>query len=62
MLAAVKSGCLGLMKINPDGYKMVSTFKITTGSGKYWAHPAVSDGRLYMRHGEVLMCYDVKAR
>jgi len=55
-----KAGDVGLIKINPNGYEMVSSFKITKGSGKHWAHPAISDGRLYMRHGEVLMCYDIR--
>jgi outer membrane protein assembly factor BamB len=55
-----KGGDVGLIKINPDGYEMVSSFKITKGSAEHWAHPAISDGRLYIRHGDVLMCYDIK--
>ena len=29
--------------------------------GKSWAHPVVLGGRLYLRHGQYLYCYDVKA-
>jgi outer membrane protein assembly factor BamB len=54
-------GQVGLIQIKPDGYELVSSFRVRKGSKEHWAHPAVSDGRLYVRHGEVLMCYDIKA-
>jgi len=55
-----ENGRVGLIKINPDGYEMISSFEVTRGSAEHWAHPAISDGRLYIRHGDVLMCYDIK--
>jgi len=57
-----RDGDVGLVKINPAAYETVSSFRITKGSKEHWAHPAISDGRLYIRHGEVLMCYDIKAK
>ncbi|MBE0647109.1 MAG: PQQ-binding-like beta-propeller repeat protein [Bacteroidales bacterium] len=53
-------GQLGLFK--PDGPKMVlvSSFKITRGSKAHYAHPVISDGILYVRHGNSLMAYNVK--
>jgi len=57
-----RDGDVGLVKINPAAYEMVSSFRITKGSKEHWAHPAISDGRLYIRHGEALMCYDIKAK
>ena len=57
-----EKGQVGLIKIKPDGYEMVSSFGVTKGGKEHWAHPAISDGRLYVRHGEALMCYDIKAR
>ena len=57
-----EKGQVGLVKIKPNGYELVSSFRIQKGSKQHWAHPAISDGRLYMRHGEALMCYDIKAR
>jgi hypothetical protein len=48
------------VKAIPTGFEIVSSFRVTLGSGKHWAHPAISDGRLYVRHGDVLMAYDVK--
>lgn len=56
-----EKGQVGLIRIKPDGYELVSSFKVTKGGKEHWAHPAISDGRLYLRHGEVLMCYDIKA-
>jgi len=30
-------------------------------NGKFWTHPVVANGRLYLRDQELLFCYDVKA-
>jgi outer membrane protein assembly factor BamB len=55
-----EAGNVGLVKASPESFDVVSTFAVTQGSGKHWAHPAISDGRLYIRHGEALMAYDIK--
>ncbi|MCP4711636.1 MAG: PQQ-like beta-propeller repeat protein, partial [Planctomycetes bacterium] len=55
-------GTLGLAKVTPDGFEFVSQFKITKGTKEHWAHPVVHNGRLYIRHGDTLMCYDIKAK
>lgn len=57
-----KEGMVGLVKPNPKQFELVSSFKITQGSGTHWAHPSIADGRLYIRHGEALMVYDVRRR
>jgi outer membrane protein assembly factor BamB len=57
-----KTGDVGLVKASPKGFEVVSSFRVTQGSGKHWAHPAIFDGRLYIRHGEVLMAYDIKSK
>jgi outer membrane protein assembly factor BamB len=57
-----EKGQVGLVKINPDGYEMAGSFRVQKGSKQHWAHPAISDGRLYIRHGEALMAYDIKAK
>jgi outer membrane protein assembly factor BamB len=51
---------LALVKAASTGYTMVSSFEITRGSHQHWAHPSISDGRLYLRHGDVLMAFDIK--
>ncbi|KKL82798.1 hypothetical protein LCGC14_1981150 [marine sediment metagenome] len=55
-------GTLGLVKASPKAHEMVSSFKVTKGVGKHWAHPVVAAGRLFIRHGDVLMAFDVKAK
>ncbi len=57
-----ESGMVGLMKASPTEFELVSSFKITKGNKQHWAHPVIANGRLYIRHGNALMAYDVKAR
>jgi outer membrane protein assembly factor BamB len=57
-----KKGNLALVKANPDKFEMISSFKIPLGKGPHWGHPAISDGRLYVRHGEALMVYDIGSK
>ena len=57
-----EKGTLGLVKPGADGYDMVSSFEITMGEEQHWAHPVISHGILYIRHGEVLMAFDVAAK
>ncbi|MFW6277381.1 MAG: PQQ-binding-like beta-propeller repeat protein [Prolixibacteraceae bacterium] len=55
-------GNVGLVKPDPDGFEVVSQFRITKGAGPHWAHPFIADGKLLIRHGEVLMVYDIKEK
>jgi len=57
-----KKGTLALVKASPHSFDIVSTFTVNKGSGPYWAHPVISDARLYLRHGEALLVYDIKTR
>jgi outer membrane protein assembly factor BamB len=54
------TGDVALVKPSPKRFEIVSSFRVTEGSGQHWAHPAISDGRLYIRHGDTLMAYDIK--
>ncbi|WP_162304473.1 outer membrane protein assembly factor BamB family protein [Maribellus luteus] len=55
-------GNVGLVEPDPDGFKVISEFKIKKGAGPHWAHPFIADGKLFLRHGDVLMVYDIKAK
>ncbi len=55
-----KSGYVGLVRPNPEKFDMVSSFKISKGSGPHWAHPVIHNGNLYIRHGNALMVYNIK--
>jgi len=55
-------GMLGLVRVSPEAHEIVSRFKVTQGDGPHWAHPVISGGRLYIRHGDCLMAYDVSGK
>jgi outer membrane protein assembly factor BamB len=58
-----KKGNVGLVKVNPEKFDLVSSFQITQGdSGPFWAHPVIHNGILYLRHSNALMAYDIKAK
>jgi outer membrane protein assembly factor BamB len=57
-----EKGNVGLIKPAPEGFKPVSEFKITKGAGPHWAHPFIANGKLLLRHGDVLMVYDIKEK
>jgi len=39
---------------------VVSKFKIVNGTKEHFAHPVISNGVLYIRHGNALMAYEIK--
>jgi len=55
-------GNVGLIEPDEDEFKVISEFRITDGAGPHWAHPFISDGKMLIRHGDVLMVFDVKAK
>jgi outer membrane protein assembly factor BamB len=56
-----EKGTVALVKASPKGFDIVSSFRVSHGTGDHWAHPAISDGRLYIRHGNALMAYDISS-
>jgi hypothetical protein len=55
-----KSGHVGLAKPDPAKLVVVSEFSITKGTGPYWAHPVIHQGRLFIRHGDYLAVFSLK--
>ena len=56
---------LALIKANPQNFNLISTFKLPNRpgmSGPGWSHLVIVDGKLYVRHSDVLMVYDIKAK
>jgi len=53
-------GELALVKPEASGFNIISETKITKGSAQHWAHPAINNGRLFVRHGNALMVYNIK--
>ncbi|MDZ7604200.1 MAG: hypothetical protein U5K79_01120 [Cyclobacteriaceae bacterium] len=54
-----RTGNVALVNPNPEKFEIISTFKIAEGSGPHWAHPYIKDGKLLIRHGDVLMVFNI---
>lgn len=60
-----QDGLMALIEATPQKYNLISKFMPPQRDGakkEAWAHPVISDGKLYLRHWDVLFCYDVKAQ
>ena len=54
---------VALVSPSPRASEIVSRFTIPKGGrGPTWAHPVVCGGRLYIRHGDYLYAYDIRAK
>jgi outer membrane protein assembly factor BamB len=62
------TGTVVLADASPAGWKENGRFTIPenskirkSGGTKFWTHPVVANGRLYVRDQDLLFCYDVKS-
>lgn len=55
-----RKGNVALVEPSIDSLKVVSSFIMNEGEGPHWAHPAIYDGKLFIRHGNVLMVYNIR--
>lgn len=55
-----EKGELALVEATPEAFKIVSQTKVELGSAQHWSHPVINDGKLYVRHGNVLIAYKIK--
>ncbi len=57
-----QDGTMTLARASESGYEEISSFK-TPGSGDgkkpSWAHPVIANGKLLLREGDTILCYDV---
>jgi len=57
-----QTGEVLLIRPRPDRFEVVSSFQTPQDSRALaWAHPVVCGGRLYLRRGEFLYVYDIRA-
>ena len=56
-------GTMTLVKASPEAFEEVGHFEVP-GSGERpsWSHPVVLDGKLYIREGDVIVCYNVRSQ
>jgi outer membrane protein assembly factor BamB len=57
-----ENNLIGLAEATPAGYREKGRFSIPDMGLPSWAHPAIADGRLYVRNQDSLLAYDIKAK
>jgi hypothetical protein len=63
ILRTEDKGTLALIEASPAGYKEHGRFEQPNRSDqKAWPHPVVSNGNLYIRDEDHLLCYDISAK
>jgi outer membrane protein assembly factor BamB len=54
-------GTMTLVEASADGFKEVGTFLVPgSGDRPSWSHPVIVDGKLYLREGDKLLCYELR--
>lgn len=57
---AERDGEVALVEADSTKIKIISRFKVPFGIKEHWAHLVIAEGRLFVRHGNTLMVYDIK--
>jgi outer membrane protein assembly factor BamB len=61
-----EAGTVVMIKASPDGWSEDGRFalpresKIRPPSGRFWTHPVVANGKLYLRDQDLIFCFDIK--
>ncbi len=62
LYALSDKGHMQLLSIEKNGFEIVSKFKLLgKKKGPYLSHPVIHDGRLYLRYGNDLSVYNIRA-
>jgi outer membrane protein assembly factor BamB len=56
-----ENNLVGLAEASSSGYREKGRFEIPDKGRMSWAHPVISDGRLYVRNQDTLLVYDIRA-
>jgi hypothetical protein len=56
---AEKDGEMALAAGDSAKFSIISKFKVPLGTAQHWAHPVIAGKKLYLRHNEALMVYDL---
>jgi outer membrane protein assembly factor BamB len=57
-----ETNMFALAEASPTGYREKGRFAIPDKGRLSWAHPVISDGRLYVRNQDSVLVHDIKAR
>jgi len=53
-------GNVVLVEASPQEFRVKASFKPITSDGPAWSYPVIHDKKLYLRHSNVLACYDLR--
>ena len=56
-----RHGHVGLLQPDPRQFNLKGSYRVEGGKGPHWAHPVIHEGRLYVHHGDAIICYDISA-
>lgn len=55
-------GKMTLVKASPEAMEEVGSFEVPgSGDRPSWSHPVIVDGKLYLREGDAILCYELRA-
>lgn len=55
-------GGMTLAAASPEGFKKVGSFKVPhAGDRPGWAHPVIANGKLFVREGDYILCFNLRA-
>ena len=54
-----EQGQIALVQMDQENFMIKGKFDVPLGTDQHWAHPVIKNGRLYMRHGNSLMVYNI---
>lgn len=58
-----QNGAMTLVQPDPSAWRIVGRFQLAERrQNDVWAHPVILDRRLYLRHQQVLNCYDIQGK
>lgn len=52
-------GEVALLRPDPKGLEVLGNTMLEEGTAQHWAHPVIKNGKLYVRHGNVLVKYSI---
>jgi len=55
-----ENNVVGLAEASSSGYRETGRFEIPDKGAPSWAHPVISNGRLYVRNQDTVMAYDIR--
>jgi outer membrane protein assembly factor BamB len=57
-----EKGQVALSKMTTDNFEIKGQFQVPMGTDQHWAHPVIHNKRLYIRHGNALMVYNISSK